>query len=230
MQRLTGARRLAVRLGVARRAPARAAAQVPARAILPAMREAGWLLLCAALAAVAPVLGERAAQASVSIAVTFDALLHDSHAVVVGTAAEQMPVWEEGRIYTYTRLHVDTAVAGELSRDDEVWVKTMGGVVGKVGQIVDGEAELTVGRPTLLFLRRTPSQSWVVTARAQGQFGVYVDDQKIVRVKKSSGVGALFAPRGAAAGAPLAADVIHGRIVTDVARDIAAAWSRAHGT
>jgi hypothetical protein len=190
------------------------------------------LALCAALATAGSFAPIEDARASVSVAITFDALVRASRAVVVGTPTDQRSTWEEGRIYTYSKLHVDSAVAGELHEDDEVWVRTMGGEVADVGQVVDGEASLTVGRPSLLFLRtmpaRLPAGSYVVTARAQGQFGLYADDQKQVRVKKSSGVGALFPPNGPDKGAPLAGDLIHGRAISDVAKDIATAWSRTH--
>jgi hypothetical protein len=181
----------------------------------------------AALAAVA-LWGFRDARASISVAISFDALLRGSSAAVVATATEQHSLWEGGRIYTYSRVHVDTAVAGELHADDEAWVRTMGGVVGDVGQIVDGEASLTTGRPSLLFLRPSVG-AYVVTARAQGQFGLYTDENLEVRARKSSGVGALLPPQGAS-GPPavLASDVIHGRPVASSAKDIAAAWRRAH--
>jgi hypothetical protein len=195
-----------------------------------AMRAWRVVVLCAAIALGAPLLGTRDAQASVSVAVTFDALVRDSSAVVVGTATEQRSVWEGARIYTYSHLHVDSSVAGELGPGDEVWVRTMGGVAGKVGQIVDGEAVLTVGRPSLVFLHRSSetSDTYVVTARAQGQFGLYADDQKQLRVRRSSGVGTLLPPQGTTATSALAGDVIHGRAVADAAKDIATAWSRAH--
>jgi hypothetical protein len=192
------------------------------------MRTWRRVVLCAALAAPFSLVPVDPARASVSVAITFDALLRASNAVVLGTPAEQRSVWEGGRIYSYSRLHVDTPIAGELSGDAEVWVRTMGGVVGDVGQIVDGEASLTVGRPSLLFLHRAPDGAYVVTARAQGQFGLYADEQKQVHVRKSSGVGALLLASGTPVSGALAADMIHGRAVTDAAKDIATAWSRAH--
>ncbi len=170
----------------------------------------------------------REAHASVSVAVTFDALVRDSSAVVLATAAEQRSVWEDGRIYTYTRVHVDSKVAGELSPGDETWVQTLGGIVGKVGQVVEGEAGFTVGHPSLMFLRRGPNSRYVVTARAQGQFNVYVDGQNAVHVQKSPALGGLFAPRGPNANLPLATDVLHGREVSDASRDIVTAWTRLH--
>jgi hypothetical protein len=192
------------------------------------MRRWRSIVLCAALAAPLSFAGVDDARASVSVAITFDALVRASSAAVVGTPAEQRSVWEGGRIYSYSRLHVDSAIAGELHGDDEVWVRTMGGIVGDVGQIVDGEAVLTVGRPSLLFLRKAPDGAYIVTARAQGQFGLYTDEKMQLRAKKSHAMGVLLPPNGADASAALAGDVIHGRAVADAAKDIATAWSRGH--
>jgi hypothetical protein len=198
------------------------------------MRHARWLAVCVALgvATVSPW-ATPTADASVSIAIPFDALVHASSAVVVATAVEQRSVWEGTRIQTYSRVHVDSFVAGELAQDGEAWVRTMGGTVGRVGQIVDGEPVFTVGRPSLVFLHRVagdPTGVFLVTARAQGQFGLYADEQNRLRVRRSSAVGALVPPLGAGGIPPgaLAGDVIHGRVVEDVTRDIATAWSRAH--
>ncbi len=185
-------------------------------------------LLAVVIAVVALAYDARDARASVSVAVTYEGLLRDSNSVVVATAVEQRSVWEGERIYTYSRLHVDTSVAGELKPSEETWVRTLGGAVGKIGQIVDGEAVFTVGRPSLVFLHRDRSGTYVVTARAQGQFGLYVDEQSAVHVRKSNAMGALFAPKGANANLPLASDVIHGRAMNDAAQDIAAAWTRVH--
>jgi hypothetical protein len=189
---------------------------------------ARWIVLGVAAVALTLGVAVRDACASVSIAVTFDALVRGSTAIVLATAVEQRSVWEGERIYTYSRVHVDKAVAGELKPDEEVWVRTMGGAVGKIGQSVDGEAGFTVGRPSLVFLRRDPAGTYVVTARAQGQFGLYIDEQRAVHVQKSNAMGALFPPKGPDANLPLASDVIHGRALTDASKDIAAAWSRLH--
>ena len=186
------------------------------------------------------------ARASVSIAVAFEPLVKDSSAVAIVTPTEQTCVWENGRIYTYTRVHADTAVAGEVALGAEVWVRTMGGVVGHIGQSVDGEPVLTVGRPSLLFLRAGPAGAFEVTARAQGQFPVTLDEStKASKLMKSSAVGVLLPPKQAlqaektlspkalqsapAPAAPLfAAEALHGRRVEDAVKDIAAAWKRLH--
>jgi len=103
--------------------------------------------------------------------------------------------------------------------------------VGKIGQLVEGEAVLAVGRSSLLFLRAGPAGTLDVTARGQGQFPVVadVDPAKPARLVRSNATGALLPPRAVAgATSRLAADVLHGRVVEEAAGDIAAAWSRAH--
>jgi hypothetical protein len=172
------------------------------------------------------------APASVSIAATWDGLLHDSSTAAVISAAEARAVWEDGRIYTYTHVHVERAVAGNLASGGDAWVRTMGGIVGKVGQIVEGEAAFAPGEKSLLFLRPGPVGAYVVTDRGQGQFPVVTDDvTQPPHIVRSYAVGMLVAPHstGTASAAPrLAAEVLHGRPVDDVVQDIAAAWGAAH--
>ncbi len=186
------------------------------------------------------------APASVSIAVTFDGLVRETSLSAVVTPLEQRSAWENGRIYTFTRVNIDrvlaraTPVPASPTTPTEAWVRTMGGIVGKIGQAVDGEAVLTIGRPSLLFLHPGPPGTLEVTARGQGQFPIVVDDKKATRVIRASNVGALLAPRSSAtttnaqtpapAALPLAADVIHGRLLDDVARDVASAYKRIHAT
>jgi hypothetical protein len=198
------------------------------------------------------------AHASVSIAVAYDALVKDADSVGVVTPVETKSVWEEGRIYTYTRVKVDQGVAGELGTGTEGWVRTMGGVVGKIGQLVDGEPVFTTGKPSLVFMRKFKlSGTWEVSARAQGQYPIVVDNNvsdstKARRVVRSAAVGVLFPPKTAALNpteqpgavttktlqAPtvatetakirLASEVLHDRPLDDVAREVAASWKKLH--
>jgi len=190
-------------------------------------------ILAAALACgAAGAVTARDAHASVSIAVTFDALVHDSTAAAIVTPVEQRSVWEGGRIYTYTRVHVDQGVAGSLATGGDAWVVSLGGIVGDVGQVVEGEARLHVGYPTFVFLRPDSqlAGTHVVTARAQGQFQIRVDPvTKSRRFIKNHGLGTLLPPRVAGGAAPvLAADVVQDRLVDDVVRDVTAAWTKQH--
>jgi hypothetical protein len=174
----------------------------------------------------------RQAHGSVSIAITWDGLLRQSQAAAVVMPLEARSVWEGGRIYTYTRVRVDRPVAGEIVQGGEAWVRTMGGVVDKVGQIVEGEAALVPGQPSLVFIHPGPVGAVEVTARGQGQFPVMTEATSArPHVVRNNAVGALLAPqvRASSPGTRLAAEVLHGRYVDDVAVEIAADWSRAHG-
>jgi hypothetical protein len=174
------------------------------------------------------------ARASVSIAVTWDGLLHESTAAALVTPLGSQSVWENDRIYTYTRVRIDRVLAGDLAMGGEVLVRTMGGVVGHTGQLVEGEAVLGPGAASLLFVHSIPGRpagTFDVTARGQGQFPVVADDARAPpHLVRSNTVGALGPPRllGPVAIGPMAADVVHGRAVDDVARDVVTAWSRTH--
>ena len=171
------------------------------------------------------------AYASVSIAISFDDLLRESVAAVIATPESARTVWEDGRIITYTQAHVDTLVAGSVAGAEEIWVRTRGGDIGHVGQAVEGEAVLTTGRSTLLFVRAPNAYAatpYVVTARAQGQFPVAVDGDGTLRVYASDAIGLLM-PKASPPGSPspsrpLAGEVLHGHTLTEAKATIAHAW------
>jgi hypothetical protein len=178
-------------------------------------------------------LAARDARASLSIAITWESLLRESTAAAVVTPLDALSVWEDGRIYTYTRVRVERMLAGELATGSEAWVRTMGGVIGRIGQLVEGEAVLAPGQASLLFLHGGPphqSTTYEVTARAQGQFPLVADSKAGQRLVRSAAVDAVVLYRVAASGvaAPLAAEAVQGRAVDDVVRAVAAAWSDAH--
>lgn len=199
------------------------------------MRAARLLLLLVALLFVAP-----AAHASVSFTVVMDALVEESSAACVVTPVEAKSVWENGRIYTYTRVRIDRSLAGPLAAGAEAWVQTMGGTVGDIGQLVDGEAVLIPGKTSLLFLKAAPT-GYVVTARGQGQFPVVVDPKTHKpTLMRNAHAGELLAPnpstvarlRAARPNVPVAvtpaADVLDGKSLDDAATEVSRAWSRTH--
>jgi hypothetical protein len=175
------------------------------------------------------------AAASVSLPVTWDALVRGSTAAAIVTPRESRAVWEDGRICTYTHVHVERAVAGSLATGGDAWVRTLGGVVGKVGQIVDGEAVFSPGRASLLFLRAAAVGAFDVTARGQGQFPIVEGPEAAhsPTVVESHAVGMLVPRAPSASGqgtapAALASERLHGRLVDDAAQQVAAAWVGAH--
>ncbi len=136
----------------------------------------------------------RPAHASVSRAQTLEQLAKASHACVVGTPVQSESRWEttgdHRRIITETRLIVDELVGGELE-DPEVMVRTLGGQVGDIGQVVHGEAVLIRNHRAVVFLAgsdRTP----YVTAMAQGHYPVRADSHGAVRLALSPRLGRLI--------------------------------------
>lgn len=189
------------------------------------------------------------AAASVSIAVGFDQLVKDADSVSIITPGEGSAVWEDGRIVTYTKVHVDQGVAGELNAGGDTYVRTLGGVVGKVGQLVDGEPVLQKDKPALLFLRKYKTGSFEVSARGQGQYPVITDEKtKIRKIIRSNAAGLVLPPKPQAAAASgiqtqtvdpngarismtnikLAHETLHDRTVDDSTKEIATAWKRLH--
>src|SRR4051812_18271700 len=78
-------------------------------------------------------------QASASEPIRFDALVRSADAVAVVTPLEQFAAWEDGRIYTHTRVRVEQRIAGDsrtITEGAEAFVRTRGGIVGDVGQLV----------------------------------------------------------------------------------------------
>lgn len=195
------------------------------------------------------------AEASVSIAVTLDDLTQRADAVAVIVPVEAQSVWEDGKIITYTKVRVEQAVAGGLATSEEAVVRTLGGVVDDIGQQVDGEANLIVGKPSLLFLRKTRTgHAFDVAARAQGQFPIVTTEaaagvkKPMRRVIRSTNRGVLLPPRAKAAKeskaagesrvpsqadvsipkARLAGEALHDRPLDDVTRELADTWRRLH--
>lgn len=194
-------------------------------------------------------LAEREAAASVSIAVGYEALVKDADAVAIASAQDAKSVWEDGRIVTYTRVKVEQGVAGELGAGSEVWIRTLGGTVGRIGQLVDGEPNLAGGKPSLLFLHKFKATStWEVSARAQGQFPILTDEaSKTKKIIRAANVGVLLPPKptpttpvqpGSAGTAQtatpeapitkLAGEVLHERPLEEAVRDIATTFRRLH--
>jgi len=87
-------------------------------------------------------------------------------------------------IVTYTRLRVDDAIAGQ-SGESEILVRTLGGRVGKIGEIVHGEAQLLVNEACLVFLRANADGIEEVTEMAQGHYPFAPDARGTLRLQAS---------------------------------------------
>jgi hypothetical protein len=139
----------------------------------------------------------RGADATTARLVTLEELVGYSTFVVVGTAGERHAIWEDlpsgRRIVTYTRVFVERAIVG--SPGTELGVRTLGGVVDKIGQSVAGEAQLATGSRSMLFLAKG-SNALVVAGMAQGHFPVITDEKGVPRLTTSPDTGLLVARPG----------------------------------
>jgi hypothetical protein len=171
--------------------------------------------------------GPPTADASVSVAVTLAELVDHANLAVVARATERQSRWEElagsRRIVTYTRLELLRTVGG--APPAELWVRTLGGVVDRIGQQVEGEARLPVGSRSLLFLTRAPDDAWVVTARAQGHYPLVATTQGKTKLRRSPDVGAVVARKGPSVPAH---DALVGRELDSALQVVRATWAERH--
>jgi len=166
----------------------------------------------------------RTALASVVRPQSLDDLVDRSLTVVVVVPEEQRSVWEGGRIVTYTRVTVIERVAGDA--EGTLWVRTLGGEVGELGQRVDGEATFAVGTPTLVFLERGVVGAYAVAARAQGQFLLEARPSgRVLRPHPSMGA---FMTKGPKDVVVPAAYRLKTRALDEAVRDIRARWDKSH--
>lgn len=131
---------------------------------------------------------EGTAQASVARAVPLEALTGRSRHVVLGEPLDAYSLWERvgGRkhIVTYTRVRAHELLAGADPKSEEILVRTLGGQVGELGELVHGEAVLRVGRRSVMFVM--PSQdALAVTAMAQGHYPLRREAGGIERLLRS---------------------------------------------
>lgn len=193
--------------------------------------------LAVAVACIVPtafVAGEPTAEASTAIALSFDDLVTMSDVVVVATAKSRTARWEGGRIVSYTTAIVDESVGAGPKVGDAVVVRTLGGVVGDVGQKVFGEAVLPIGKQAVLFLRTLPPAiaasaeptSKSVTGMEQGVMHVALGTDKVARIAESALTLNLVppvSPKGVPAHVAAA-----GRPVKDVLVELRTLWTT-HG-
>jgi hypothetical protein len=123
----------------------------------------------------------REAHAATAIAYTLEELVDQSSWAIVAVALERESLWERvaggKRIVTYTKLEIDTTIYGDAltkEKSKTVWVRTLGGAVGKIGQSVAGEARFKLGAKSVLFLAKAVSGALVVSGASQGHYPVRV--------------------------------------------------------
>lgn len=134
----------------------------------------------------------RRVAASVARALSLSELVGQSQHALIGTPVDAFAQWEtigqRSRIVTYTSLRVLQPIDGRQPESDELIVRTLGGQVDDIGQVVPGEAVLARGEPAVTFLTKVNEGLFAVTGLAQGHYRLLPDSQGTRRLKASGSV------------------------------------------
>ena len=129
-----------------------------------------------------------AASATTARAVSLPDLVRRSTRIARATAMESFARSESiggaRHIVTYSRLRIEDPILGP-GGDTETLVRTLGGSVGDLGEIVHGEAELVLQETSLVFLMLDSNGVELVTGMAQGHYPVALDRAGIARLQLS---------------------------------------------
>jgi hypothetical protein len=128
------------------------------------------------------------AHATTARAVSLPDLVRRSTRVARATALDSFARSEDiggaRHIVTYSRMRIDDSIHGP-SGDSETLVRTLGGRVADLGEIVHGEAELVLHETCLVFLMIDPNGVEVVTGMAQGHYPITIDGAGTPRLRLS---------------------------------------------
>jgi len=143
----------------------------------------------------------RAGCGSRARAVRVEELVARSQHVLVGEPLDAESVWEQigqrRHIVTYTRVRALEVLAGADPKQDELMVRTLGGRVDDLGELVNGEALLQLGERGVVFVM--PSRgALAVTAMAQGHYPLLRDTAGAERLRRSPEAAELLGEDGSA--------------------------------
>jgi hypothetical protein len=143
-----------------------------------------------------------AAHATTARAVSLADLVRRSRRIARATPLESFSRSEDvggaQHIVTYSRLRIDDSIHGP-NADSETLVRTLGGRVGDLGEIVHGEAELALDETCLVFLAPDANGVESVTAMAQGHYPVAIDGAGTARLRLSRNMPRLLGGSASAA-------------------------------
>lgn len=130
----------------------------------------------------------RLSRATTARAVNLTDLIARSTRIVRAMPLEGSARFEEigdtRHIVTYTRLRVDELIFGSPN-EPEILVRTLGGHLDKLGEIVHGEAELAVNEACVVFLCTSSDGIDQVTEMAQGHYPLHSDASGTPRLTAS---------------------------------------------
>jgi hypothetical protein len=132
----------------------------------------------------------RSAHATLALAVTLKELVAQSRHAIVGTPGDVTSRWEtlggRERIVTYTHVHVEDVLDGTQPASSDLVVRTLGGRVDDIGQVVPGEAPLRRNVTAALFLEPVATDVFAVSAMSQGHYPILADAKGARRLRANS--------------------------------------------
>lgn len=147
-------------------------------------------------------LTEREACASLTREISLGELLARSEHALIATPLDAQSDWVvlggKRRIVTDVRVRVEELLARRAPAQNELFVRVLGGSVGQVGQLVEGEVRLLPGAPCTLFLTAAAPTLTYVTGRTQGHYPLVADAEKLLRLRPSPTLPELEHPEGSA--------------------------------
>jgi hypothetical protein len=144
------------------------------------------------------------AHATVIKVVELETLARSADVIVRGTTGASVSAFtEDGKqIHTVTKVRVATTIKGVA--DSEIEVRTRGGTVGELTQMISGAPPLGEGREVILFLHRVSPRRFVIEGFVQGRFDVVKGPGGVAHVTQDlSAVGVLGADGAVRPGATL---------------------------
>lgn len=144
----------------------------------------------------------RLASATMARAITLPELVGLSQFALVGMATDASSRWESvgktRRIVTYVRVEVTQPIDGRPPPDTSLMLRTLGGRVGDIGQLVHGEARFELGTSSVLFVASDADGVFGITAMAQGHYPLRADPDDAVRLRASPNIPSLTRMEGSA--------------------------------
>lgn len=176
-------------------------------------------------AGTAHVLSVRPGRASVARALSLKELVTTSQHALVGVPLDHFSQWEvlggQRRVVTYTMVRVQRPLDGRTPPSPDVLVRTLGGVVDDIGQVVPGEAVLVHKQAAALFLTGAERDVFAVTGQSQGHYRVVVD----AGIRRFRATARSLELVGASAASAVVR--LHGRTIPEVEALVAAELSSA---
>jgi hypothetical protein len=142
------------------------------------------------------------ASATLARAITLPELVGLSKYALVGMAVGSSSRWEtvgdSRRIVTYVQVEVTQPIDGRPPPATALSLRTLGGRVGDIGQLVHGEARFDLGAPSVIFV--TPDMDGVlgITAMAQGHYPLGAEPGDAMRLRASPNIPTLMRVDGSA--------------------------------